>query len=47
MNSVDEDSTWYNYQIFDTWDEWFDHIKSEYKPNIVNYREDKLKALGI
>lgn len=41
------ESMWYSHRVFDTWEDWFDHIKDEYKPNIVNYREDKLKELGI
>lgn len=41
------ESMWYNYKVFDTWEDWFDQIKDEYKPNKVSYREDKLKVLGI
>ena len=45
--SFDRETMWYSYKVFDNWEDWFDQIKDEYKPNIVNYREDKLKALGI
>lgn len=38
---------WSNYETFDTWEEWFDHITKEYKPDMVKYREAKLKKLGI
>jgi len=38
---------WFNEKHFDTWKEWVDHIYSEYKPNIIKYRELKLKKLGI
>ena len=41
------ESMWYNYKVFDTWEDWFDQIKDEYKPNKVTYRQDKLKVLGI
>jgi hypothetical protein len=41
------ESMWYNYKVFDTWEDWFDQIKDEYKPNKVSYREDKLKVLGL
>jgi hypothetical protein len=41
------ESMWYNYKVFDTWKDWFDQIKDEYKPNKVTYRQDKLKVLGI
>lgn len=38
---------WYSYKVFDIWEEWFDYIKVEFKPNKVTYRQDKLKILGI
>jgi hypothetical protein len=41
------ESMWYNYKVFDTWEDWFNQIKDEYKPNKVSYREDKLKVLGL
>ena len=41
------DYMWYSYKVFDIWEEWFDYIKVEFKPNKVTYRQDKLKILGI
>lgn len=38
---------WSNFEWFDTWEEWFEHIAAEYKPDRVKYRESKLKKLGI
>lgn len=36
-----------NFEWFDTWKEWFEHIADEYKPDRIKYRESKLKKLGI
>ena len=41
------ESMWYTHRVFDNWEDWFDHIKDEYKPNKASYRQDKLKVLGI
>ena len=38
---------WYSDPVFDTWSEWFDYIKTTFKPNRISLREDKLKVLGI
>jgi hypothetical protein len=38
---------WSNFVFFDTWDEWCEYILKEYKPDMVKYRESKLKKLGI
>lgn len=38
---------WYSEEVFDTWSEWFDYIKTTFKPNKISLREDKLKVLGI
>ena len=38
---------WSNFAWFETWDEWFDYIHDEFKPNRIRYREAKLKKLGI
>jgi len=38
---------WYSDPVFDTWSEWFDYIKTTFKPNKISLREDKLKVLGI
>ena len=40
-------SLWYSHKVFESWEEWFDYIKVEYKPNKSSYRNDKLKMLGI
>ena len=47
MNGENDDFMWSTEEWFDTWEEWVDHIYSEYKPNIIKYRELKLKKLGI
>lgn len=41
------ESMWYSHKVFDNWEDWFNQIKDEYKPNKVTYRQDKLKVLGI
>ena len=41
------ESMWYSHRVFDNWEDWFDQIKDEYKPNKASYRQDKLKVLGI
>lgn len=38
---------WYSDPVFETWVEWFDYIKTTFKPNKISLREDKLKVLGI
>ena len=38
---------WYSCEVFDTWNEWFDYIKTTFKTNKVKFREDKLKVIGI
>jgi len=38
---------WYSEPVFETWTEWFDYIKTTFKPNKISLREDKLKFLGI
>lgn len=47
LNNEDRMNMWSNFEWFDTWEEWFDHISIEYKPDMVKYREAKLKKLGI
>lgn len=47
LNHEDRMNIWSNFEWFDTWEEWFDHIAIEYKPDMVKYREAKLKKLGI
>jgi hypothetical protein len=41
------DDRWYSDPVFDTWLEWFEYIKSTFKPNKILLREDKLKSIGI
>ena len=43
----EEMDMWANFEFFDTWEEWFEYIHNEYKPDRVRYRESKLKKLGI
>jgi hypothetical protein len=38
---------WSNYELFETIEEWFDFIKSSYKPDMVKFRELKFKKIGI
>ena len=47
MMGQDSDEMWSNEVFFDTWEEWYDYILKEYKPDMVKYRELKLKKLGI
>ena len=47
LQEEDRMNMWSNFEWFDTWKEWFDHIAIEYKPDMVKYREAKLKKLGI
>jgi len=47
MNSSKSSNSFYSYDVFETWKDWFTYIKSEFKPNIAGLRNDKLKLLGI
>ena len=47
LEDDDRMNMWSNFEFFDTWKEWFEHIADEYKPDRVKYREYKLKKLGI
>jgi hypothetical protein len=47
LKEEDRMNMWANYEFFDTWKEWFEFIHTEYKPDLVKYRESKLKKLGI
>ena len=47
LEDDDRMNMWSNFEFFDTWKEWFEHIADEYKPDRVKYRESKLKKLGI
>ena len=47
LEDDDRMNMWSNFEFFDTWKEWFEHIADEYKPDSVKYREYKLKKLGI
>ena len=47
LQEEDQKNMWSNFEWFDTWFEWFEYIKKEYKPDMVKYRETKLKKLGI
>jgi len=38
---------WYSDPVFEKWSEWYDYIKTTFKPNRISLREDKLKVLGI
>lgn len=46
ISSKDNDR-WYSEPVFENWTEWFDYIKTTFKPNKISLREDKLKVLGI
>jgi len=47
LEDDDRMNMWSNFEFFDTWKEWFEHIVDEYKPDRIKYRESKLKKLGI
>ena len=47
LREDDSMDMWSNFESFDTWKEWFEHLADEYKPDRVKYREYKLKKLGI
>ena len=47
LEDDDRLNMWSNFEFFDTWKEWFEHIADEYKPDRIKYRESKLKKLGI
>ena len=47
LREDDSMDMWSNFESFDTWKEWFEHIADEYKPDRIKYRESKLKKLGI
>jgi hypothetical protein len=38
---------WYSEPVFEKWSEWFEYVKTTFKPNRISLREDKLKVLGI
>jgi hypothetical protein len=38
---------WYSDPVFEKWSEWFEYVKTTFKPNRISLREDKLKVLGI
>lgn len=38
---------WATFVFFENWEEWFEYIHSEYKPDMAKYRESKMKKLGI
>jgi hypothetical protein len=38
---------WSTDPVFETWDEWFEYIKSTFNTNKIQLREDKLKSIGI
>ena len=43
----DRHGYWYSSEVFDNWNDWFEHIKTTFETNKVKFREDKLKVLGI
>jgi hypothetical protein len=47
MEEKDRINMWSNFEWFDTWKEWFEHIAIEYKPDRIKYRESKLKKIGL
>lgn len=47
MEEKDRMNMWSNFEWFDTWKEWFEHIAIEYKPDMAKYRESKLKKIGL
>jgi hypothetical protein len=47
LEEDDCSNMWASFKFFSTWKEWFEYIRDEYKPDMVKYREVKLKKLGI
>ena len=47
MLEQDTDGMWSNEAFFDTWEEWYEYILKEYRPNMSLYRELKLKKIGL
>ena len=47
LEEEDSSNIWSNFDFFDTWDEWYDFVHTEYKPDRVKYRESKLKKIGL
>ena len=47
MEEKNRINMWSNFEWFDTWKEWFEHIAIEYKPDRIKYRESKLKKIGL
>ena len=47
LQEDDQKNMWSNFDWFDTWEQWYEYIKKKYKPDMVKYRELKLKKLGI
>ena len=44
---IEAGNMWATFVFFENWEEWFEYIHSEYKPDMAKYRESKLKKLGI
>lgn len=48
MLKLEEDlHMWSNFEWFDTWEEWRQHILDTVKPNKVKLRELRVKKLGL
>jgi hypothetical protein len=43
----DLSSAWASFEFFDSWDKWFEYIRTEFKIDKAKYRELKLKKLGV
>lgn len=43
----DLSKAWASFDFFDSWDKWFDYIRTEFKIDKAKYRELKLKKLGV
>ena len=42
-----EQDCWSTEAWFSTWEEWTEHVLSEYRPDPVAYREARLKKIGV
>jgi len=42
-----EQDCWSTDAWFSTWEEWTEHVLSEYRPDPAAYREARLKKIGV
>jgi len=47
MEAFQKTDTWWNLEVFDSWEDWKNYIVKTYKSDKSGIRKDKLKTLGI